>query len=73
MRFDILIQDAEQAISIQKSAENYRKAEKHVLEQAWFIPICFQTEYFFMNRDCKDILHNPFTGSVIFQYAKYFG
>ncbi|MDR2558294.1 MAG: ABC transporter substrate-binding protein [Oscillospiraceae bacterium] len=42
------------------------------LEQAVFIPICFQTEMFFYDRRAEGLIYNPSAGTVIFRAAKYF-
>ncbi|MDR1755119.1 MAG: ABC transporter substrate-binding protein, partial [Eubacterium sp.] len=64
---------AEKAANFGESAEYYLKAEKILLQDAVFIPICFQTEYFFHQNQCIDIFYNPFTGTINYSKAKYFG
>ncbi len=70
--FKELLDGAEQAESLSKSAELYRKAEAEVLSKAVFIPLFYRSEYFFYNMDCADISYNPFSGIVIYKDAKEF-
>lgn len=67
------ITKAERAAEITESAEYYKQAEKILLDGCVFIPLCFQTEYFIYNKNCQDIIYNPFTGSINYREAKYFG
>jgi len=46
--------------------------EEMLLEQAIFIPVCFQTEMFFYDKKSEGLVYNPFTGTVIFRDGKYF-
>lgn len=69
--FSTLVSQAEKAISAEKSAELYKKAEQTLLEDAVFIPICTQSEYVFFGKNCRDIIYNPFTKTMIYQNAKY--
>jgi ABC-type oligopeptide transport system substrate-binding subunit len=67
-----LLEEAGLTTDMQKSAELYAQAEKTLINQAVFVPVCFQTEMFFYNRRSRDLLYNPFTGTIHFREAKYF-
>jgi len=71
-RANQLLSEARAITDITESAEAFLRAENWILEQAIFIPVCFQTEMFFYNKKCEGIIYNPFTGAVIFRDAKYF-
>lgn len=65
-----LLQSAERAGSADESVGYYGKAEAAALENAVFIPICFQTEYFFYDKKSSGIQYNPFTKTILFRSAK---
>ncbi|GHU46641.1 peptide ABC transporter substrate-binding protein [Clostridia bacterium] len=69
-KYSDLLQKAERAETGAKSAEYYAVAEKTALESAVFIPVCFQTEYFFYDKKSSDIRYNPFTKAILFRAAK---
>ena len=69
--FNALVSQAEKAVSAEESAEDYKKAEQTLLEDAIFIPICTQSEYAFFGKNCYNIIYNPFTKTMIYQDAKY--
>jgi oligopeptide transport system substrate-binding protein len=70
--FNDLLNTARRVSDIAESAPLYRRAEEILLEQAVFIPVCFQTELFFYNKRSEGLIYNPFTGTVTFREAKYF-
>jgi oligopeptide transport system substrate-binding protein len=55
-----------------ESAALYKSAEEQIIKAAHFIPLCFQTEYFFRNKKSEDLIYNPFTGTVVFREGKMF-
>jgi oligopeptide transport system substrate-binding protein len=67
-----LLSGARQAADTEASAKLFVKAESILIEQAVFVPVCFQTEKFFYNRRSRDLIYNPFTGTICFREAKYF-
>jgi oligopeptide transport system substrate-binding protein len=48
------------------------ETDENMLKQAFFIPVCYQTELFFYNGRSEGLSYNPFNGAVIFKEAKYF-
>jgi ABC-type transport system substrate-binding protein len=58
--------------SADTAAELYREIEEILLQNAFFIPVCFQTEMFFYNQRVSDLVYNPFTSAIIFREGKYF-
>lgn len=67
-----LIERAEISETVEESAALYKQAEEKLLNDAVFIPLMFQTEYFFLNKDCEDIQYNPFTKTINYRQAKHF-
>jgi oligopeptide transport system substrate-binding protein len=72
IEFHELLTEARRTYDMQESARLYKQAENMILEQAVFIPVCYQTEMFFYNRKSEGLVYNPFTGAVIFRDAKWF-
>ena len=70
--FNALMERAESAATAEESAELYFEAEETVINGAVFIPLLKQSEYAFLGEDCKDILYNPFSRTVVFREAKKF-
>jgi oligopeptide transport system substrate-binding protein len=70
--FNELLSEARRTTDTEESARLFKQAETLLLEQAVFIPICYQTEMFFYNRRSEGLIYNPFTGAVIFREAKWF-
>jgi oligopeptide transport system substrate-binding protein len=64
------IDKAGQAKDTAQSMELYFAAEQKLLSGAVFIPVVNQTEYFFYNKKCRDIVYNPFTGTADYRKAK---
>jgi len=58
------------------NAQDYVKAfqdiEKDILSQYCYIPVFYKNTYLVMKEENKDILYEPFSQAVIFQYAKNF-
>ena len=67
-----ILSEARRASDSARSANLYRQAENILLEQAVFMPVCYQTELFFYNKKCEGLVYNPFTGTINYKQAKYF-
>ncbi|MCL2108760.1 MAG: peptide ABC transporter substrate-binding protein [Oscillospiraceae bacterium] len=67
-----LLKSARLSEDIVAAAELYKQAENALLEQVYFMPICFQTEMFFYSNRSRDLDFNPFTGVVFFRGGRYF-
>lgn len=52
--------------------EKFSSIEQDILNQYCFIPIFYKNTYVIMKEENKDILYEPFSQAVIFQYAKNF-
>lgn len=70
--FDVLMERAESAVTAEESAELFFEAEETVINGAVFIPLLGQSEYAFLGEDCRDIIYNPFSRTVVFREAKKF-
>ena len=70
--FDDLLTQAEREADEKKAIELYMKAEKFVIDNALFIPVCYQSEYAFYAEGCEDIRYSPFSKTVTFREAKCF-
>lgn len=70
VQFEDYLKKAERADSLEESAVYYKKAEQELLSSCVFIPLVYRTEYFFLNKECEDIMYNPFTKSVTYLKAK---
>lgn len=68
--FNELLSKAENSASEKESAELYYLAERKIIDSAVFIPLLNQSEYAFFAEDCKGIVYNPFTKTVVFKEAK---
>ncbi len=68
-----LMTQAGRAVELSDSADLYIQAERLVLNEAIFIPLCYKNEYFFIEEDAADIYYNPFTKTVDFTKAKTVG
>ena len=65
-----LMSSAGRAVDLQESADGYIQAEKLIIDEAAFVPLCYKNEYFFVGEDARDIFYNPFTKAVNFSKAK---
>ena len=70
--FDALMERAESAATAEESAELYFQAEETVVNGGVFIPLLNQSEYAFFGEDCREIVYNPFSKTVVFREAKKF-
>ena len=70
--FDALMERAESAATAEESAELYFQAEETVTGTGVFIPLLSQSEYAFFGEDCRGIVYNPFSKTVVFREAKKF-
>lgn len=68
--FEKYLQRAERSGTLEDGIDYYKKAEKELLNECVFIPLVYRTEYFFLGKDCEDIIYNPFTKSVTYIKAK---
>ncbi|MCL1824263.1 MAG: peptide ABC transporter substrate-binding protein [Oscillospiraceae bacterium] len=66
-----ILTEARHSADLEAGAGLFLQAENMLLEQAVFVPVCYQTELFFYNKKSSDLLYNPFTGTVTFREAKY--
>ncbi|MCL2086483.1 MAG: peptide ABC transporter substrate-binding protein [Oscillospiraceae bacterium] len=78
-RFPIFSKSSEYAKTIEQAQRTpdknesfalYQKAERHLIDNGFFIPLCYQTEYFFYQKGCVDIVYNPFAGTIDYSKAK---
>lgn len=60
------------AVSLSSGAELLNNAEKAVIDDCMFVPLCYENEYLVYSSDASDIGCYPFTGVVSFEKAKYF-
>ncbi len=70
VEFEQLMSKAGRAVELSESADLYVQAERLLLNEAIFIPLCYKNEYFFIEEDSWDIYYNPFTKTVDFSDAK---
>lgn len=68
--FERLMKLASRAVELSESADHYVEAEKLLIDDAAFIPLCCKNEFFFIGEDMSDIYYNPFTKTVDFSKAK---
>lgn len=69
--FEQMLTRAERAVTTDESLDYYHQSERMLLFDAIFLPLCYQTEYVFLNHNCSDIFYNPFSKAMIYRYAKY--
>lgn len=70
--FEELMNSAEKAADLAESAKLYAEAEQLLINEAAFVPLYYKNEYFYYNKDCTDIIYNPFTKNIYFRDAKKF-
>lgn len=70
--FNTLLNDAETASTAKSGAVLFKKAEDAATDSGIFIPLLNQSEYAFFKKDCRGIVYNSFTKTVIFKEAKQF-
>lgn len=70
--FEELMDSAEKAADLAESAKLYAQAEQLLIDSAAFVPLYYKNEYFYYDKDCSDIIYNPFTRNVYFRDAKKF-
>ncbi len=63
---------AGRAVQLSDSADYYVEAERLLISEAAFIPLCYKNEYFYIGEDMQDITYNPFTKTIDFSVAKMF-
>lgn len=68
--FEKLIKQASTAVELSDSADLYIEAEKLLLDNAGFVPLCYKNEYFFITEEASDIYYNPYTKTIDFSEAK---
>lgn len=68
--FERLMKQAGRAVELSDSADLYVKAERLLLSDGGFVPLCYKNEYFFLGEDISDVYYNPFTKSVDFSVGK---
>ncbi|MBE6880233.1 MAG: peptide ABC transporter substrate-binding protein [Ruminococcaceae bacterium] len=66
-----LLQNAINALSVEESYEECKKAENKLLCDGRFIPVAYATEYFFSDKDCADVFYDPFSGAIDYTKAIY--
>lgn len=70
--FEELMNSAEKAVDLAESAKLYAEAEQLIIDEAAFVPLYYKNEYFYYDKDCADIIYNPFTKNVYFRDSKRF-
>jgi oligopeptide transport system substrate-binding protein len=65
------LQQGENARDADKAAALFSQAERALTQNARFIPVAFQTEYFIYRPECDGIQYNPFNNTVTFENATY--
>ena len=70
VEFEKLIKLAGREVELSDSADRYVEAEKLLISDAAFIPLCYKNEYFYIGEDMSDIYYNPFTKTIDFSVAK---
>lgn len=71
-KIDSILKDATKEDDIKTSADAYKKVEKMIIDEAMFIPLYYQTEYFVQEKNVADIEYNSFSKSIFFGNAKSF-
>ncbi len=69
-QFDELLSQAENGATAKESGELFYQAEEIIINNGVFIPLLTQSEYAFFGENCRNIIYNPFTKTVIFKEAK---
>lgn len=52
--------------------ELFADAEKQLLSEFSFVPVFYKNSYLITQKECADIMYDPFSGAVDFKAAKYF-
>lgn len=68
--YDKLIEKSNYATSLNEIVNIYSQAEKHIIDNAVYIPIYYLNEYLVCNEDMSDIEYNPFSKVLTFTKSK---
>ncbi|MGN1481968.1 peptide ABC transporter substrate-binding protein [Porcipelethomonas sp.] len=69
---DNIIKELKSLDNYNNSVETYLKAEQIILNDFYFIPVFYKTEYEIMGVGNDDIFFDPFTKQLFFRHAKYY-
>jgi oligopeptide transport system substrate-binding protein len=58
--------------SLSDCVDIFRNIEKQIISDSSFIPVFYKKKYLIYRKTNADIIYNPFSGYIDFQYAKYF-
>lgn len=67
--FEKLMSSAKITKTLTESSELYKQAEQFIIDDAAFIPLFYQTEYFITDKDSLNLAYNPFTKTVNYTKA----
>lgn len=68
--YDGFMEKSSNAMSLNESVDIYSQAEKHIVDNAVFIPVYYLKDYLIYNKDMSDIEYNPFSEQLIFNKSK---
>lgn len=69
---DSILKDATKENDITASADAYKQVEKIIIDDAMFIPLYYQKDFFIQAKDVADIEYNSFSKLIFFGHAKSF-
>lgn len=70
--FNQIITAARLEYSLSRCAAYYSQAERYLVDNNYYIPLFYQSEYLLIGEDIKDVEYNPFTKCLKFENAKCF-
>lgn len=72
IEIDNIVKELHKCSSYNEVADKCLEAEKIIINDFYFIPIFYKSEYEIMGKGNDNIIYNPFTKQLFFRYAKYF-
>ncbi|MDR0947377.1 MAG: ABC transporter substrate-binding protein [Ruminococcus sp.] len=67
-----MVEAAFKASTLGEAVKLYSQAETAILQNAWFIPLCYGCEYLVYDRSLDGIIFIPFSDEIIFKDVKRF-
>ena len=68
-KFDDMINNALSTKELQTAVKYCIEAEQFILDNFWFVPLCFETEYVFSQKGVKGTEYDPFSGTFMYKNA----
>ncbi len=68
-KLENILDSARNAADVKTASMYCLEAEQLILDNAWFVPLCFEKEYVFFQSGVSGIGYDPFSGAYLFKNA----